>query len=298
MNSDPHRLHHLFGAHSDGTITPEEHAELQERLRNDPAARRLWFVHQDVDSGLHGLAHAMEQPRSNATAGGKWFNWRPLTAAAAGLIIGLSSASFVYGLVTPRQVKTQSVLTESFEDEDIPLDRGVPRRMEVWSGDLQTPQSTEGEVKPAEGLRMASLPPVERKKFSYAFRFLDMDKLPPMAASETRQLEVTAQFHSAVPGMRDRFQIRLAVFAEDIAGAREIWVSDQLDEQALLHVAKTVKRDAAHGWTTVRSMIDVPAGARAVLVSLAAGTADNEAQKTEHFLDDVQIRLFTHEALP
>src|SRR5436190_986010 len=83
MNSDSYRLHQLFGTHSDGTITPEEHAELQERLRHDPKARRLWFLHQDVDDGLHGIVHAPAATDTRKPSRSRWLQWRPLTAAAA-----------------------------------------------------------------------------------------------------------------------------------------------------------------------------------------------------------------------
>lgn len=96
MNSDSHRLHHLFGAHSDGTITPEEHAELQECLRSDASARRLWFAHQDIDDGLHDLAHA---PTANPVTKAKptrWLQWRPLAAAAVFVVmLGVAAMWFM-----------------------------------------------------------------------------------------------------------------------------------------------------------------------------------------------------------
>lgn len=227
----------------------------------------------------------------------RWLAWRPLTAAAAGIMFGMFCTSVVFGFVVQQQIKTQTLFSEGFEQTDMPLDRGVPRRMEVWAGDLQAIDGTQGDVQPLEGRRMVMLPPVEKRQFSYAFRFMDMAKLPPIGATGTRQIEVTAQFYGAAEGVQNRFQIRLAAFAEDAIGAREIWVRGNLDEQSLLHVAKTVKvPKAAHGWTTVRSIIDVPAGAKVVLVSLAAGGAENEEPKVAHYLDDVQVRLITHEA--
>ena len=84
-----------------------------------------------------------------------------------------------------------------------------------------------------------------------------------------------------------------------MAGARAIWFGGHLDEQALIHVAKTVKpHPDGRGWTTVRSVIDLPAGAKYLLISLAAGVADDNAPKTEHYLDDVQVQLITRESPP
>jgi hypothetical protein len=44
--------------------------------------------------------------------------------------------------------------------------------------------------------------------------------------------------------------------------------------------------------------MEVPAQTRWVLVSLAAAVADEAAAKTAHYLDDVQIRVITHDVLP
>lgn len=91
----------------------------------------------------------------------------------------------------------------------------------------------------------------------------------------------------------------LAAFAEDVAGAREIWVRDHLEEQALIHVSRTARmKSSGRRWVTVNSVIDVPAGARVVFVSLAAGVAESEPTRTEHYRDEVQIQMLTRESQP
>ena len=180
-------------------------------------------------------------------------------------------------------MKSQILLTEGFENVAMPRDRGFPKRVDVWSGDLQAPQGDAAGVLPAEGQHMVSLSPVEKRKFSYASRFMDVGALAASGPTQSRQIEVTARFHGASPGAPDRFQIRLAAFAEDLAGARAIWFGGYLDEQALVHVARTVKpRPDAQGWTMVRSTIDLPAGAKYLLISLAAGVEGDQATKTAH----------------
>lgn len=44
--------------------------------------------------------------------------------------------------------------------------------------------------------------------------------------------------------------------------------------------------------------MDVPAGVRLVLVSLAASLVDPELRKAAHYLDDVQVRIITHDFIP
>jgi hypothetical protein len=295
------RLFILFTGHSAEVLTAEEHAELQNSLRSDAEARRLWFVHQDVEAGIH--ARVVAAPVATTVRVIKPMRWtsrRPMMAAAAGLAIGLFSATLVLGYGAQLRVRMQTLLAESFEDEALPLQRGVPSHADVWSGDLRAVES--GEVKAAAGQRMAGLPPVENRKFSYAFRILDLTALPPTHGGEVRQIEVTAKFHAPAQGMRDRYQIRLAAFAEDAAGARQVWVDNLVNEMALMHVVKTAKSEQdAQGWATVRSLIDLPAEARVLLISLAAGLPGEPGRiqpAGDHYLDDVQVKLLTHETLP
>lgn len=50
MNSDKQkRLIELFAAKTDDSITANEHEELQQFLRSDAIARRMWFLHKDIE---------------------------------------------------------------------------------------------------------------------------------------------------------------------------------------------------------------------------------------------------------
>ena len=295
MNSQDELLE-LIRRYFDATATEEDRDHLQTKLKQSPAARRIFARYANIDSALGSRRIELTGPaeRSERVA---QFPWRPLSGVAAGIVIGLLSASLVYGFMAQDRLRVDTLLSEGFEDPAMVREQGLPKRAGVWSGDFLAPQEAKGEVKPAEGRRMVVLPPVEKRKFSYASRFLDVSTFPASGAKQTCRLEVTAQFHGATPGVLDRFQIRLAAFAENVPGARAIWASGFVDEQALLHVAKTVTTDpGTHGWTTLRAAIDLPANAKVVLVSLAAGGADPEAPKTDHYLDDVKIHLITREA--
>lgn len=294
------RLFILFTGQAAETLTAEEHAELQETLRHDAEARRLWFVHQDVEAGIRARAAVKpEVLRVKASQAIRWLPAKPLTAAAAGLVFGLFSASLVFGLVTQSHPSVLTLLKESFEDTAMVRESGVPTRTDVWSGDLRVPQEATSEVKPAEGSRMASLPLVttEKRRLSYAYRFIDVSKLLLNHPEQSRQIEVSAKFHCEKPGIKDRLQVRLAAFAEDVSEAREIWMRDDANEQALMHVSKTVRTDPdVFGWNTVHAVIDMPRDVKVLLISLAAGVAHGDKSKVDHYLDDVQVRLITSDA--
>ena len=53
---DPSELQSLAAKLSSGEVTSEEHARLEQMLRNSPAARQHWFLICDVENGLHDWA--------------------------------------------------------------------------------------------------------------------------------------------------------------------------------------------------------------------------------------------------
>lgn len=80
--------------------------------------------------------------------------WRPITAAAAGLVIGLFSASMVFGFAGRSLEKVVSLLQESFESGPAPLVKGVPQILDQWSGDLSEIVGEQQGVKPVQGTKM------------------------------------------------------------------------------------------------------------------------------------------------
>ena len=53
-----HELRSQFAAKCDGTISPEEHRELEEKLAASAEVRRLWFEYCDMETGLADWASA------------------------------------------------------------------------------------------------------------------------------------------------------------------------------------------------------------------------------------------------
>lgn len=284
----------------DGTASDDDRNAIQEQLRREPSVRRLYARYANIDvtlgSGGIALKETAAQPlRSKST----WLSWRPLTAAAAGIAIGMFCTSVVFGFVGQRQMRTQTLLSEGFEDPGMPVEHGLPQRAGVWSGDFAAPEVGNKRVQPAEGSRMVRLPQADKRRFSYAMRFIDAGQLPPPDGLKTRQIEVSAAFCSESSLLPEHYQIRMAAFAGTLAEARAVWLGGRIDEQALMHVARTISTEPGHhGWTSVCTGMEVPAQTNWVLVSLAAAVPDGEAAKTARYLDDVHIRVLTHEGRP
>jgi hypothetical protein len=289
----------LLHGYLNDTLGGVDFALLQSLLRGNVEGRRVLRSLSTVEVKLQHIAAAdavplqLMGPRETVKPT-RWLSWSPLTAAAAGLMIGLFSASLVFGYVAQSRARSVTMLAEGFEDAEMPLDRDLPRRTGAWSGDFTRPHAGNGSAKPLEGSRLVTLPPGKERKFSYAMRFFDLGMLPASETAQNRQIEVTASFHGHEPAVADLFQIRLAAFGGSLEEARAIWLSPQLNEKALLHVARTVTVPAGEGgWKKLHATIDLPPGATLLLVSLAAAVADNDVPKTPHYLDDVRIQLHT-----
>jgi hypothetical protein len=87
MSSD--RLEALFTRWSDGSLSPDEIRELEVALLADPAARRLFRRHANLDTGLHGWAEERATPTpwlGLQTAARRPSRW-PIAIAAAILLL-------------------------------------------------------------------------------------------------------------------------------------------------------------------------------------------------------------------
>jgi hypothetical protein len=161
----------------DGTATAEDMQALQERLRQDPAARRLYARYANVDAALGGGGISLHEPAPSsrlAAAPVRWLAWRPLTAAAAGLVLGLFSASLVWAVAAPRlHSRALPLVNADFEEDGAALSAdGVPVVYGTWSGDRAEITTAQAGVQPRHGSRM--------------FRFLRSDSSVPEAAQKSR----------------------------------------------------------------------------------------------------------------
>ena len=86
------RLLELFAAYSHETLTELEHRELQAVLHVDVEARRLWFLHQDLELGLKRLTQVVTAAADHS---GEAARVRPCSASAdvrPGMQLSTSSA--------------------------------------------------------------------------------------------------------------------------------------------------------------------------------------------------------------
>ena len=146
---------------------------------------------------------------------------------------------------------------------------------------------------------MARLVPSAGRKFCIAARIVDLAGYPLPVGAASQTVEVTASFHRIPSDLAERNQIRLAAFSEAPDEVKPIWNSDRMFDQVLQHVARTVTtKHGENGWQTLKATMEIPAGARSLVIYLGADVPDDSAPKTVHFLDDVHAQFVIKEATP
>jgi hypothetical protein len=139
--------HDLIQRYICGTLPDTDARRLEEMLKTDPAAADLYlsYINLDVTLEAHaGSSDSISQLLSSLPLGAdahpqRSALWRPLLAAAAGLVLGLFSASLLFAYATPQAVVTASRLLAlvdgGFEGQPERIRAGFPSDFGVWSGD-------------------------------------------------------------------------------------------------------------------------------------------------------------------
>lgn len=233
------------------------------------------------------------EPAAQAKITNHWLQWRPLAAAAAGVVCGLFTASMVFGFVVPKPFRDVPIFVEGFENSPKATRHAFPLAADEWGGDLSAAVGAEGKVTPAEGSRMVRLMKTEKAKrrLSYAWRIVDLAELPAATSERPLRIEVTAAFAGAEPERAAHYQIRLAAFSQAPADVRALWNNEPLlFDTVLQHVGRNVHTmPGKSGWQTVQAGMQIPAGTRSIVISLGAGDeASDSAAPSAHYLDDVR----------
>jgi hypothetical protein len=295
---------HLLMRHQDGTLTPDEMTAFEAVMRDDPAKRQLFADTQLRSMALH------DRFRQEAFQSGcgfsrtpekKRFTWitRPITAMAAGLVIGLFSASIVWAISSPKATTERlfSLINGSFEEER--LESGFPRQTGVWSGD---------EASIADGKLRFIAPgsdagdPSARAISCDVFQLVDLRPLRHTLSPEGDSvLELSADFlddrpHNTKPSVT--FFCQLYLFQGDPAGLHQSWPQSITDTLASGSVQVTTLGADAKGTRHLTAKCLVPAEADFVVIQISARPNLRPAKLESLFADDVKLTLKTQPSLP
>jgi hypothetical protein len=316
------RLLHLLQALRD-THDASARAELNTLLRENADARstmaRLMVDEQALinrlrDDSIVALlepAPKAETPLSTST---RWFAWRPLTAAAAGLVIGLFSASMVFGFGVRSLEKVVSLLQESFEGGPAPLVTGMPQEVNLWSGDYSEIVERYEGVKPAQGTKMVR---VMRSDFEGKASSKPSLQGDLMRVVDVRPFLREANGGEVVITLSALFNAAPFREAEHYEGAVTLWAlgpqfptEENLMDDALAHsvgLCRPLDRDPAT-WQSTSTRLLLPPGTEMVLlkVSFTPVPASGKSQSPTpdhvtfagHFVDDVRASVTIRKAVP
>ncbi len=297
---NPTERNELIDALIEGEISEADFLRLEAELSVDPAARKAYFDRVALSQALAEEAMAFPARQTTIVTPHRsvWLQGRPLTAAAAGVVLGLFCAGAAWAVVRPRQngprVNTV-LLEESFEKHEERLPEGFPTGAGVWGGERTALVDGQGSVEPFHGDRMVRLEPSAPTPLSYLSQIIDLRGMPRADAGEVRQIEVTASFHADSPGFRERYTLRVATFGEEPGSIQAQWIDvpwQAVSGRSLSHCKRGLSTQADDGgWQTLTALVEAPPEAASVVISLAAGRLDAAAPKTPHYIDDVRARL-------
>jgi hypothetical protein len=302
----------------DGDLPEAETFDLLARLEGDPDAIVYFaeraLLHSELRDSLKrrqlqrwatATVPSLGRPTMNAgkpvaSSSRSWFAGHPLSTATMGLVLGLFSASLVFGYVMPRIGKAVKLLHESFESNSLPSMIGMPTKTGEWGGDAAEIVASDGTLKAKDGVRVLRLEPMSSELWNRQYLIVDLSELPDLQEDRSRVVRVTASFHASTSDIRDRYLLRAATFADGPESIKPEWLTTlwgSEENPALTTAAKalTFLPDST-GWKTLQLTLDVPQGSRVLVLSFWAATMTNDADlRAAHFLDDVRV---VYETLP
>lgn len=308
--------HDLIQRYISGTITAAETEALEQQLKTDAALRDWYLDALNLDSALELTAEAAElalslpvPPSHRVLTFGssqpfRWLSWRPLTAAAAGIVFGMLCTSVVFGFVGQHYgvKKTPlAVLQPSFEDTQMPLARGFPPAASLWTGDVSKVVPAENGVTPKDGHHMLRLETNVRGKNVLFPRLYQIITLPP-SGSELREIEVSASFTSADPGSSPHYTVRAYAVNEAPERLGPDWFARhwfiQRDESIASAETGFENPPGNAKWQPIGLRMQVPGKARCLVVFFGVKNLAKSQAKKPHYLDAVQVSFVESHSIP
>ena len=295
MNPNELIQHYLHGEATDVEV-----AELDRLLASDRDLRRKLIVETGIDAGLCEIArerasqHSVVAPRRSV-----WLSWRPITAAAAGILFGMFCTSVVFGFVVQSHgvKKTPlAVLQPSFEDAQMPLAKGFPPASSLWTGDAAKVVPAEHGVTPKDGHHMLRLETVADGAPVLFPRLYQVIALPP-SNTELREIEVSASFASADPSSSPHYSIRAYAVTQAPEQLGPEWFRHR-DEAIASAATGFDGSPGSTGWQTFGVRIQVPSKARSLVVFFGVRNQAKSQARQPHYLDAVQVSLVESPRIP
>lgn len=309
MNTDWHDLIQRYIA---GHTSDAEAALLRESLKQDDGVARLYLRYMNMDVALesHASSHQavtellLNPVNSTGIPSFHWLRWRPLAAAAAGLVFGVVSASLVFGYSVPR-VESHSLPLENagFERNETSVPLETRNGYGAWGGEGSVVVAHE-KVSPTEGKWMARFTTVEpaddgkiplRASVSQA---VDMRSWPDALRDGKAKVNCSASFNGETDptGTRIVYRIDVRAYSGDVSLLQKAF-PDRSGQEVAHSCWRTEADHEPSQWQRVSGSIILPPETDFLLVELKVfrpgrGDASSYAESA-HYVDDVHLTLTT-----
>jgi len=293
---NPKERNELIDALIDGDISEADFLRLEAEFSVDAGARKAYFDRVALSQALVEEAGAFRAQQAKVVPPQRsvWLQWRSLTAAVAGLAIGLFGASVVYGIVVHRGLEKRTplaVFEPGFEDAQMPLTAGFPAGAGRWSGDAAAVVAAENGVQAKEGTFMLRLEPSSKSPLRI-FQVMDLQSLPSDAGGQSLEIEISASFATSVAESSVRYMIRAFAVTEAPENLDAGWF-DRRDESIASATKGVDVAPGVTGWQTFSVKIQVPRAARSLVLFFGTRTPDKTSRSFPSYLDDVRVTLVT-----
>jgi len=303
MEKNKRELDDLLNRYLNGNLSEADAQALSTQIEESAEVReRYWEL-----ASIHGMVEqTMQNVSLQATTGRESAEpeRRPrasglsrIKTGIAGLAIGVFSASVVWAFKLPQdnqpQPKIQEIVSEGFENPEQNFIRRFPYEAGKWFGDISS-ISADQAISSASGVRVAQFLDNPKTKFAYARYLIDLESYAEVYPTHTRSLRVDTSFLASNLDESSVFQIRLAAFSHAPQDIARIWNDREvLFDQVLQHVGRNhiTKPGQDSEWHKLGASIEIPPGTRSVVISLGAGMVDSNADKSNHYLDDIRVSL-------
>lgn len=303
-------LRRLCDALVDETITPIDHKKLEQWLVESQEASAFYVDYVDVSAMLilqgdqRSPTEVAAAPSVFATDAGQgapvpslkisWFSWRPLTAAAVGIIAGMLTTTIAWaytGLKTPEVQRIEIPLMDpGFEEVTTPVPAVIPRALNRWNGDpSHAVSSGDSGVKPKQGRFMMKMQPVEDRRFSRIEQIVDVSHLVP-AKGGAVEYSASIICDGAVNQSKMILVLRAFTIGNDeISGSTE-----KLDDQVTSEARKTVFiPPGSTDWKTGNLRMDLPENTKTLVFAIAAVDLPKASKGTARYIDDIKATIVT-----
>jgi hypothetical protein len=317
------RFHTLIDAWREETLTQAEASELSRILRQDEDARRIF----KDEAHMHGLLHrtvaaaavewtAVNLPGSAEVRGGRNPSrrfggglFRPIVAAAAGLVFGAFCTSVLWAVADSKMggsKKLQIALADTARDGRIPS--GFPRTAGALGGDYATLESTGAGRTKTHGNLLRFMEagadendPNPAPTSCDVSQLVDLSQYRSLTHTGKATLELSASFSDASAGLspNQRFYCWILVFQgkpseiDPWPGAIKSAIASSLQ-----HLPPSRLKGPSQ-WSRHRVQCTVPENADYAVIQIGVVNLDKAAKGPAQFgaqyADDIQLVLKTQE---